>query len=368
MDKEKLSVTQIFSWVFLFEVGSKIVISTGLEAKQDAWIALLLALIIGSAFVYFVYGYLFSLFPQLPLTSYIQKLFGIYAGWPIALMYLVYFDYVASRNLRDFGDLLITSSFDRTPLIAINSLMILSVAYVIYKGVEVFARTALFFTITLLLFGSVTMLLVFVSGIVNMGNLRPVLAGGWKPVVSTTFPLLVTFPYGEMIAFTMFLPYASKPKLAMKSSLLSIVIAGLLVCFITALNIAVLGVDMTTRATFPLLNTVGKVNIGDFVQRLDALVLLLLVITSFFKMGTFYFAAVLAAADLFRMKEYKKLVLPVGIPILFSSLIIAGNFSEHLKEGLKWVPNLLHIPLQIVIPLCLVFISLLRRNRKGTGY
>jgi spore germination protein KB len=41
----------------------------------------------------------------------------------------------------------------------------------------------------------------------------------------------------------------------------------------------------------------------------------------------------MAAADLFHLKDYRKLVFPVGIIILFISMMISGSFVEQIEEG-----------------------------------
>ncbi len=66
---------------------------------------------------------------------------------------LLFFIYIAARDLRDAGDLLITSVYDRTPLFAINALMIVAVVYVLHKGIEVLARTGEIYLVILIVLG-----------------------------------------------------------------------------------------------------------------------------------------------------------------------------------------------------------------------
>jgi spore germination protein KB len=42
MEKAKISVIQLFAMMFLFELGSALVVSLGSNAKKDAWLAILL--------------------------------------------------------------------------------------------------------------------------------------------------------------------------------------------------------------------------------------------------------------------------------------------------------------------------------------
>lgn len=54
--------------------------------------------------------------------------------------------------------------------------------------------------------------------------------------------------------------------------------SGMILAWTSTLNIAALSVDVTERATFPTLAIVGKVNLLDCIQRLDAIVVWLVII------------------------------------------------------------------------------------------
>ncbi|GAA3326020.1 hypothetical protein GCM10020331_060250 [Ectobacillus funiculus] len=49
MEKAKVSVIQLFSMMFIFELGSAVVVSFGIGARKDAWFAILLGLCGGVA-------------------------------------------------------------------------------------------------------------------------------------------------------------------------------------------------------------------------------------------------------------------------------------------------------------------------------
>jgi spore germination protein KB len=280
----------------------------------------------------------------------------------LGLIYILYFIDIAARVLRDFGELLIASSYDQTPLFVINALMMVTIAYVLYKGIEVFGRTGQILFAVLLVVSIAGNLFIIISGLMNFNNLLPVLREGWKPVVTTAFPLTFTFPFGEMITFTMILPFLNKPKQAMKIGYTAMTVSALMLSWTALSNIAILGADIASRSTFPLLVTLSKVNIMNFFQRLDVLVILTLIIGGFFKIAVFFYTAVIGAADLFRVKNHYKLVLPIGIIILFTSMQIAKDLAEHLNEGLKVVPIYLHLPLQTGIPLLLLVVAWIRKR------
>lgn len=361
MEKVKITPFQLFVLIVLFQIGSTVIHAPGVDAKQDAWIAILLGLSAG-VLVYLIYYHLYRQFPDLPLIEYLPKILGKYLGWFVGFLYSLYFLYIATRLLRTFGDLLVTAIFPETPLFIINLLMTLTIIYVISLGIEVMARTGEFYFLILMLIGFVVNVLFLVSGEIKIENLLPILGEGWMPVLTTAFPLVFTFPFGEMIVFTMLLPYLTNKKSALKVGVIGLVFSGVLIAFATMMNIAVLGVDIVERATLPLISAIGKIQIGDFLERLDALAVVSLVVLMFFKISIFIYAGVLGTSILFKVTKYQKLLLPISIIFLVGSISIAENFSDHLEEGLVVVPYYIHLSFQVYIPVLLLIITIIRRK------
>ncbi|MBO7745912.1 endospore germination permease [Paenibacillus sp. MWE-103] len=358
----RIGPLHLFAWITLFELGSAVVIPVGMEAKQDAWIVIVIGCLIGMAFFGGVFGTLYRLYPELPLTAYIRRIVGPVPGWLIGFGYLLYFIYISGRNTRDFSDLLTAAVYDMTPMFAIAMFMLLVVGYVVRLGIEVFGRTAfLFFLFSCFLFLFIVTLAVF-SDMSQANRMLPVLGEGWKPVLKALFPTNLTFPFGEMVVMTMFLPYLSKGYKAVGVGVSAMAFSAVLLCLATFVNISVLGIEIASRATFPLFTSLSRLRLAEMIQRMDSVVLFLLVITSFFKIATFLFAAVLAAGDLFGVRNLRALIMPIGLIVLFLSLTMAGSLTEHLQEGLKIVPYYLHLPLQFGIPILLLIIGLIRRG------
>lgn len=360
MEKARLSPGQLFSLVVLFEFGTALVVPLGLDAKQGAWIAILLGLA-GGLLLFLVYGSLFRLYPSIPLTGYAREILGKYMGWPLGFFYILFFIYGAARDLRDGGDLLVTSAYDQTPLFAINALMIVAVVYVLHQGIEVLARLSWIYFMIILVIGTLGNLFVLTSGIIDIKNLLPVLEKGWKPVLTTAYSQTFMFPFGETICFTMILPLLRNQILAIKMGMAAMAFSGIVLSLTISVEIATLGVDMASRSTFPLLTTISLVNIVDFLQRLDAIAVLTVIIGVFFKVVIFSYAALMGATDLFKIENHQKLVWPIGMVILFSSMMIASDFSEHLEEG-NFALRSIFILFSAVFPLLLLVVALIRKR------
>jgi spore germination protein KB len=154
MEKAKISPGQLAALIFLFEMGTALVVSLGLKAEKDAWLAILLGLAGGVA-LFGVYVSLYRRYPELPFTAYAREILGRWIGLPLGLLYILFFIYGAARDLRDGADLLISSVLDQTPLVAVSAIMILIAGYVLHKGIEVLARTAqIYFAVIIAIGGS----------------------------------------------------------------------------------------------------------------------------------------------------------------------------------------------------------------------
>lgn len=362
----KLSINgfQFFCVIYLFEIGSSSLIALATSARQDAWISLLIAITCG-CLLFYIYIKLFKMFPDLPFTNYVQTILGKYAGYIVAVIYVIYFIYIGGRVLRDFEELLVISLYNSTSLISIGILMIFLVMYAIYKGFEVFARVNEF-TFYIILFIIITVIgFQIIAGLPHINNLRPVLENGWIPVFEAAFPLAVTFPFGEIIALTMLLPHLKKQEHAVKIGLPAMIFAGVTLTVVTVVNIMVLGVDVVERTTYPILTAVSYINIANFIQRLDSLIVIVMVLGGFMKISIFFFCALHGAADLFKIKKSDTLTYPIGIIMLLISVLMAPNYLDHYREGLDFVPYYLHIPLQMIIPIALLIIAIIQKKMNG---
>jgi spore germination protein KB len=365
MEKAKVSVTQLFAMMFIFNLGTAVIVGYGIGAKKDAWLAILFGMV-GGIVLFFIYYLLFRYYPNVPLTGYVRKVFGKYVGWIIGLLYVLSFVYMAARNVHDFGTLLVSSTLNKTPLLAINLLFVLVICYVLYLGIEVLGRTAEVFIVILLLLGITGNFLVLVSGDVDFHRLQPFLEQGWKLPLTVAFKDVLFFPFGEMIAFTMLLPYLNRPKLVKGVWLSAIVSSGLLLSWTASLNIAALGVNVVERSVFPTLLAIGKVHLLNFIERLDAIVVFTMLLTVFFKVSIFLYGAVIGIVDLFKLNNHQQILLPIGAIVIFLSMIMASSFPEHLEEGYHVLRHYF-VGIHLLIPLLILLVVMIRKGFKKKG-
>lgn len=365
MEKAKISLYQLFVLILLFELGSAILVPLAIDAKQDAWLAILLGMA-GGLFLFWVNYRLFLYYPELTPPEYMQKLLGKIVGTIIAFCYIIFFMYTAARVLRDFGEMLLTFAYLETPLLIVNALLMLVIIFAVSKGIEVVARTGELFFVSIYFLAITGFILIVFSGLIDMNNLKPVLEQGIFPIARVVFTQTLYFPFGETIVFSMIFPYITKRKSVKKIGLFAMLLSGINLTITMAINIGVLGVDLASRSQFPLLSTIQSIQVAEFLERLDVFFMISLVICIFFKVSIYFYAAVASTAVIFKIKEPSMLTYPMGMVVLFMSVTIASSYAEHLKEGLKFVTGYLHPFFLVIIPLLLLGIAFLK-NRKSSN-
>ncbi|WP_299088999.1 GerAB/ArcD/ProY family transporter [uncultured Metabacillus sp.] len=361
MDVTKISALQLFYVIVSFQIGNTLVYGLGGGAKQDAWLVIVLATLCGIIWM-FVYTKLSSYYPNDTLLQMIPKIIGKFLSYPIILIYIVYFTYLASRACRDFAELIAATILVETPLIfVIGSFMVLMI-YCLRGGVETFGRMgeAVFPIYTFSMF--VIWILLFTVKPFTFNNLIPILGNGIQPILKEVFPTVLTFPFGEAVIIMMFFPFLNNKRYVKRVGMAVILTTGLLMTLDLIIVLSVLGPEIYSRDFFPLLTATRMVSIADFLERFDALVILMMVAGVFFKVGGWTFGAAIGIAHLFKLKQTKSVFLGLGLIITPWSVVNSPNQVTYNKFGLEFITLYAHIPLQIVFPMFLLCIAFVRKK------
>jgi spore germination protein KB len=362
---EKISLWQLFILIFIFEMGSAIIVGIGNEANQNAWIAIGIASILGVGLIFF-YHRLLSRIEGNNLYELFEIAFGKWMAKGITFLYVIYFIYIAGRVLRDFGELLISTILPTTPIEVTIIIVMLIITYVLYLGIEVLGRTSEIFLPYVIIFIVGVGIGIIISGEMHLENLAPILPEGIGPIVKAIFPGLLTFPFGEVVVFTLIMPNVSNAKYVGKVCMVSVLSAGGLLVYSSVVQITTLGYQMKNRSTFPLLSAAREVSLLDFIERIDLLIVFIMMFGVIIKVAIFTYGGLKGLEFISSNIPYRYFVFPISMLIAYLSIIMSDNFAEHIEEGLKFVPLYLHVPFQLGIPL-LLFPFILWKSKRMRG-
>lgn len=357
-----MSITkhQLFCLIILFEIGSTTLFALGIDAKQDAWIVIILSAIIGIILI-LIYTELQKHFPENNFIEIVIKLLGKFIGMPLSFLYGLFFIYSSTRNLRDFSELMKITFLAKTPLYVVHIVIMAVMVYILFLGLIVLGRTSELMLPIFLFFILSTFMLVFISSQVDLKELLPVLDNGIEPILYASFPMVVNFPYGEAFAFSMLWCYTSSKKDIRKVSIWAIVAFSLLLISSTIVIICTLEVNYASISTLPLLEVIKMIDIGNILTNLDAIGVIILFIGGFYKTIIFLYAAVVSFATLFKIKPTSKwLIIVCAIFETWLSIVFESSYSYHIWLGHKVSLPYIHNTFQIIIPPLLLIICWLK--------
>lgn len=325
-----LMVTMVLPTAFLFVTSV-----TGHLAKQDGWISLLLS-ILTALLIGWVAVNLSLRFPGKTLFQYVEVILGRWPGKFVAFLYVLWYIHINALIIREYGSFLVAAFMPETP-ISVFMLLILAIsAYAVRNGLEVFTRVNEIILPLILVTVIVTSALATPE--MDLKRMLPVyVENGPVPIVKAAF--MPAAWMSEIVMLAVLSPYLNKIKDGYKIAATSTLITGTFLIISFVAGIATFGPEVIAGWLFPALNNARVIHLANFLERLEVTVMVVWVAGALVKISVFYWAAVLGSAQWLELKDYRPLVLPVGI-ILFATAIMLHDSILDLFVflGTAWPP------------------------------
>lgn len=317
-----MTVRQATMWFILYQLGSAFLILPGAltaVAKQDAWLAVLMAFILN---IFCIPLYI-AIANQCKGKSFDEHLFLLFGKWGggilLAVFILCYPFFIFITVLRDLSDFLTSVVLNGTPQDAVVLLMVITVIYLIRSGVAVIGRAAeiLFFFVMLLIVICFLPLILTIE----MNNILPMFEYGWKSIVLASFTLL-SFPFFESVLYLFFLSNIKDRKKWKKIVIKSTFVTSIVFLFAIFITIAVLGEGVVSNTKYPTYFVVRTIRIGDFLERFEVLIAILWYVLVFFRLSLVLYVSAFGFARAFRLKEHRSLFIPLALIGLIMAKVV----------------------------------------------
>jgi spore germination protein KB len=354
IEKGRLTVRQLASLMFLCTIGEQILVFPSMitsYAQQDAWLSALLG-VAGGFGILFIMLVTYKLHPRLNLIQNALRTLGPWIGALFSSFYLFYFLISTSTFIREIGDFMSTHILPESPLMVLHLAFMCALVWGLLTGLESIGKSAEVFLPLVVLF--LLILTVCLIPRIHLANIQPVLSRGLLDPLKG-FVAVLTYPYCELCIFMMIFPYTKNEPHLEKDILLAGTIGGLLLTLTLSMCLLVMGPWMTQHHWFASFNLSQKINIGNFMQRIEAFMASVWIIAVFFKTALFFYSFVLGIAHLFRLSSYRSLILPSSMLILAMSILIAPNEIFYLKVVIPyWIDW--DLTCGIALPLVLILV------------
>ncbi len=358
---ERISIFQLFTITVFLQLGTTVIFGFASTAGRDSWLAILISTALGIVLI-LIYSTLMKMNPGLTLVEWFPAQLGKWIGMPIAWLYPLLFMYSIGRIFSDLKGLIPTTMLPDTPPWVVVITILIVIIYCVFSGVEVLARFTEYTLPILFILLMLQMLMLFGSGIVNYKYLLPVLGKGWGKVLTTVWPTGVTQTFGETLTLAMIWPLVTKSEKIMKTTIFATLFSGAIIELLSLMEIAVLGEDITERTVYPVYLLVKQITMADFLENLDAVVALTMIITAYVKVSIYFFAVVRSIQLLLNIQDSRKLILPIGMITYFMGITMSDNISEHFYVATKVFPFRLWVPMLIFLPSVLLMITVIRKK------
>jgi spore germination protein KB len=364
LEKGIISIRQFILLVAYTTIGDSILVLPSIlavESQQDAWISGLIGLIAG-VLVVSILSMVGRLYPHLTLVEVIQKILGNWIGSLVAIVFLVYPLFSVAAYLREMGDFMVTEMMPETPIQAILILGISICVMATSLGIEVIARTVeIFFPWVMVLF---LIFILFLLPLIEIDNLKPILENGFKPVLSGSLSF-TAFTFMELVVFLMIFPNVQHANKIHMSFIKGALFGGIVLIILMTISILVLGADLTARNIYPSYSLAKKVHIGTFLERVEAIIALMWILTIFCKISIFFYVFVVGLAQLLKLKEYRVLILPAALIMIALALSIVPNITYFKMVTADYWP-FFDLTFAIILPLLLLAVYGIRKGFKGS--
>ncbi|MFF2483882.1 endospore germination permease [Paenibacillus sp. NPDC058071] len=357
----KITVRQFTILIILGVVGDTILVLptiTGSFAKQDAWLSMFLALLLGMATA-FLYAGIANKMKRKSWVEAAQSQLGVFVGSLFSILFLFQIFMCASALLSETSQFLTTQMMPETP---VNAMLIvfMTVIIIAYRyGVETFARMGeMLFPVFIILF---LFLVLCLLPQIKMSNMKPVLAEGMYPFLKGMLP---AYAYGftEMVTLLMLVPHVAGNGKLTKPIFIGYAVGGIILLITVDFCVLVLGANLMETKYYPTFVLAQKITIGKFVERIEVILAFLWIITVFYKTLMLFFSLISGIAQFLRLKESNMLTIPIGMILIVSSVLTTPNivvYNDILNNYYPWFDIVFCVLLPVIFFVALHLASLL---------
>jgi spore germination protein KB len=352
---------QIQCLIIMFWGGSLVILSASGTAKQDVWIAILMATLMILPNIA-LYSRIIKLYPGLNLFEIFDKICGKYIGKTFSLIYTLFALHLGSMVVNTFNQFIHILNTPETPVILTGAMVTALAVWAAKNGPENIARVAKY-TWPILLF-SVAGTFVIAIREMDINNLLPIMETDMKSLLNSATSYYA-LPLGEAILCLCFFSSVDKNTKASGIFLKSLIWFIGLLLLIAVRNVLILGLPSVIQFYFPSYQAVSVISVGEFFTRIEVLIGVNLMLAGFIKICVCLYCSSLGLTKLFNFSDQKQMVVPCALIIFTLSEMLTKNSIQYL-DFTKIYPIYV-LPFEVIIPVIVWIVAEIRNKVENSG-
>lgn len=296
---------------------------TASRAGRDAWAAALAGTLLGLALSW-ILTYPVTACPSGGIARQHREALGRWLGPGVTVAYLWILLHLTALTLRDYAEAVVTAILPTTPLVVVVGLTTLLAGVAAGRDTPSLGRMAIIIGGVMAV--SVVAVALAAAPVARVARLAPLFRTGPPGLVSGA---LVSAAWHSMVIFL--LPMA--PSLvdrgeARRAVLAATVVSGLAEAAVAALVVFVMSGELGVKAAYPLFEVVRQVEVGEFLQRPDALVIGAWGLGLIMSAALLFHAGARGLAQLADLRGHSVLVKPMMVVLATLAFLLAANDLE----------------------------------------
>lgn len=305
------------------------------EATTAAWLVTLLAGLVAWP-GYLMLSALLRCFPGLSLGQITRRVLGRWLGILFCLIYSGYFVYMGGLFMRQFEASFRIAVLPRTPASALMSTFAIGIVYLAYKGLETICRMATY--LFPILIGLLVAMGLATLKLMDVRQIAPFFGQGIGKTLLLPFP--ESSVYSEVLVLGALAGMLRTADLHSTGKRAFWAAVGLMTVSYVILG-AVFPFPSLARLQFPMLELARVIQIGEFLQRLEALFVMVWFFFSSFKVATAIACAAVFFRDLAGLEDYRPLVFALTliaftIAFLPTDPVVVGMLDSFTLRTWTW--------------------------------
>jgi spore germination protein len=294
-------------------------------------------------------------FPKESLFVFSRRLIGRPLATVFTAVFLILFITLTGITTRQFGDVVTTVLYKKTPIEATIFLMLLVSLLSSRRNVVKFSYIHFFYLP--LIVGSIVLTILISLKSVDLLNLQPILMSPtlkfWNGAREASYLFQSTF------VITLLIPFMERPKQAFRAGALAIIMSGAIYVLIVVASVGMFGAEETKLLIYPTLKMARSAAFGEgFLERLDAIFIIIWVISVYTTVYTTYYISAYLLQNLFALRD-QSMAASMLLPLIFALAMLPPN----VFEAYKWILHLGNAGMVLMIgyPLLLWMAYFIRR-------
>ncbi len=304
-------------------------------------------------------AYLGGKHPKLTIFEYGDQLVGKWIGGLIHTLIIINFLGLAAIAAREFGEVVVTSVLQRTPVEVTVLTMLILAATAARNTVLVVVRILTFYMPWVYFPALIIILLTLKSS--NYINLLPLYhITHLKNLLMAAMNIIGLFQ--NIFIAGIIIPHMVHSDRAWKGVLVGVGSAGSLYIMLMTATLGIFGAEEMKHILWPTLDLAKTAALpGLFLERLDPIFIAVWVTAVFTGILSSYYSAIQGLAHVLRLRDHRILSTLV-FPIIFMLALIPRNIANLYDYGVVMV--IIGTSLTMVYPLLLLLFHLLKRGKK----